>query len=516
MSKFKAFLNTVRYLKPIQIVWRIFLLFRKMFTPKINSEIPTVKPFYLKQYQGELPNENFIKVFSDIISPEFVNWNDSKRTKLWLYHLHYFDYIANFEGKLGLALIENWIDNNPPGQVPGWEPYPIALRIVNWFKFISRYEIEPNSKIVQSLYIQMIWLYKFREYHLLANHYFKGLVALLYSSYFFNKRKMFKWSIRQIKKQITEQVRSGLHYEFSPSYHALFTKDLTDIYNLFNSNCLEVLYQGQLESAIRQALKWAKHLSKNQQYIQIGDVNYEGCPSADTLIKEFKFICESESQDDVKIHSEYFPILTNSDFEIMLLNAPFSPDYNPAHSHCDKLAILLWYRNIPIFIDTGNYNYENTPERKYARSVEAHNTVQIDNWQQAEMWGVFRVGNRRKVSNVQITPDEIQSTFKHKKYIHTRSVGKVEKGLEIKDKLKCSGLNRYKLYFHLNPDLPYQISDNLVQFENYPLKVLLPVGTVSAQNTDYYPAMYSKREKNTIVVSGNFKDFIILNTQVFQ
>jgi hypothetical protein len=516
MAKFFVYLNTIKHLKPVQISWQLLLLFRKRFMWKINIEVPPVRNFYLKQYPDELINENSINIFGETVQPATLNWNNPRRTKLWLYHLHYFDYLANFESQSGLTLIENWIDNHPPGQSPGWEPYPIALRIVNWFKFINKWEIHPNAKIIRSVYTQMIWLYRFRERHLLANHYFKDLVALLYSSCFFNKQKMFNWSIRQIKKQLTEQVRSGLHYEFSPTYHALFTQDLIDIYNFFKSNRFEVAYQSQLENAIRQALTWAEHLSKDQQYIQIGDVNYEGCPKADTLFDVFNFLCKSESRSEDKFQFYYFPVLTDSDFEIMLLNAPFIPDYNPAHSHCDKLSILLWYRNIPIFIDTGNYSYENTFERKYARSVEAHNTVQIDNWQQAEMWDVFRVGNRGKVTNTQVLPDEIQATFCYKKYIHTRTVNRVEKGFKICDKLGCSGRHQYKLYFHLNPDLSYQISENLVQFENYPLEVLLPAGTVSVQKTDYYPAMYSKREKNTIVITGSFEDFITLNTRILR
>ena len=51
-----------------------------------------------------------------------------------MYNLHYFDYInsSNARTEISRSLIHDWIDNNPVGKGPGWEPYPISLRIVNW------------------------------------------------------------------------------------------------------------------------------------------------------------------------------------------------------------------------------------------------------------------------------------------------------------------------------------------------------------------------------------------------
>ena len=68
-----------------------------------------------------------------------AGWNDPRREKLWLYQLHYFDDLVA-EGAAGrtawhAALIGRWIAENPPGQGNGWEPYPLARRIVNWAKW---------------------------------------------------------------------------------------------------------------------------------------------------------------------------------------------------------------------------------------------------------------------------------------------------------------------------------------------------------------------------------------------
>ncbi|MGH9431533.1 MAG: hypothetical protein ACRD3T_08310, partial [Terriglobia bacterium] len=76
-----------------------------------------------------------------------IPWSGSGFGRLWDYHLHYFDYInldltsPEDEPLLlsALTVVLNWIDSNPRGQPPGWEPYPLSLRIVNWLKFLDRH-----------------------------------------------------------------------------------------------------------------------------------------------------------------------------------------------------------------------------------------------------------------------------------------------------------------------------------------------------------------------------------------
>mgnify|MGYP001118904895 CR=1 FL=1 len=44
--------------------------------------------------------------------------------------------------------------------------------------------------------------------------------------------------------------------------------------------------------------------------------------------------------------------------------------------------------------DTGVYHYRESAERRYSRSTEAHNTIEIDGAEQSEVWKSFRVGRR--------------------------------------------------------------------------------------------------------------------------
>src|SRR5690606_6965016 len=87
-----------------------------------------------------------------------VGWDDPQLAKLWRYNQHYFDDVIA-EGwrereVWHQELIGRWIDDNPPGQGSGWEPYPTSLRIVNWIKWaLARGALPTNTRM--SLTVQV-------------------------------------------------------------------------------------------------------------------------------------------------------------------------------------------------------------------------------------------------------------------------------------------------------------------------------------------------------------------------
>jgi hypothetical protein len=67
------------------------------------------------------------------------------------------------------------------------------------------------------------------------------------------------------------------------------------------------------------------------------------------------------------------------------------------HAHADALSVVLFAGGREILADPGTFVYNGAPEwRKYFRSTRAHNTVVIDDCDQAEMSGTFRW--KRKIS----------------------------------------------------------------------------------------------------------------------
>ena len=129
MGKVLLILRTLRYVKPVQVLNRLW----RKFLPKGASG-----------YKGSTEPLGDFEFLNTKGSPN--GWNDPRFEKLWLYNLHYFDYLNNeveVEGRGGqwkLDIVFKWIRENPVGHGNGWEPYPISLRVINWIKWLIREE----------------------------------------------------------------------------------------------------------------------------------------------------------------------------------------------------------------------------------------------------------------------------------------------------------------------------------------------------------------------------------------
>ena len=186
------------------------------------------------------PNEFAFLNRSQRFSDGKVDWRSPDKDKLWRYNLHYFDYVLDQDRPRASidALIDDWIERNPPGTPDAWEPFPVSLRIVNWVKLLLRpeYRERPNAAWLNSLHQQALWLERNLEKHLLANHYFKNGKALLFAGLFFAGADADRWlrkGARIVGGEIGEQILpDGGHFERSPMYHAMILEDCLDLLNI--------------------------------------------------------------------------------------------------------------------------------------------------------------------------------------------------------------------------------------------------------------------------------------------
>ena len=73
-----------------------------------------------------------------------------------------------------------------------------------------------------------------------------------------------------------------------------------------------------------------------------------------------------------------------------------------AHGHADALSFQMFIEGTPVFVDSGTYNYHVPKKtRDEFRATKNHNTVCVDNQNQAEILGPFLWGKRFKISNVE-------------------------------------------------------------------------------------------------------------------
>jgi hypothetical protein len=135
------------------------------------------------------------------------------------------------------------------------------------------------------------------------------------------------------------------------------------------------------------------------------------------------------------------------------------------HGHADALSFWLSINGKPFFVDTGTYLYHSGGKwRRYFRSTAAHNTVQIDNQDQAEQISDFMFGNFYQVHSIKWSEkvDRIDWGAEHTGYkrlidpvIHRREVSYLKRGciFKINDLLRCCGKHNVQIFFHLHPKI---------------------------------------------------------------
>ena len=142
IQKFNKYLHTVKFLKFIQLYYRLYYVFKPTtnktdFNINLNEVNIKWSNVVDKPISMISPNSfNFLNHIAQVNTAE--DWNSLKQEKLWLYNLHYFDDLNAENNKARVDwhsdLINKWVNENPYALGNAWEPYPNSLRIVNWIK----------------------------------------------------------------------------------------------------------------------------------------------------------------------------------------------------------------------------------------------------------------------------------------------------------------------------------------------------------------------------------------------
>ena len=95
------------------------------------------------------------------------------------------------------------------------------------------------------------------------------------------------------------------------------------------------------------------------------------------------------------LESGYYKFQT-PEYELIADAGDIGPDYQPGHAHCDTLSFEMHINGQPFLVNTGISTYEKNEWRHYERSTAAHNTVQINDMEQSEIWDGHRVARRAR------------------------------------------------------------------------------------------------------------------------
>lgn len=481
MTSFSTYWHTLRYLKPVQLYGRVWF---KLARPQVDEKPPPrLRPLTRSwvvpaQRNPSLRGPDFFCFLNETRHLSECGWDNPAVEKLWRYNLHYFDDLNAADSKerteWHYSLLRRWVQENDAAAGTGWEPYPTSLRIVNWIKWtLSGYQLP--LECVYSLAVQVRWLTKRLEYHLLGNHLFANAKALVYAGTVFEGDEADDWLRRGmtiLSREVPRQILAdGGHFERSTMYHALAFEDILDLVNLANAypqifSPWQRFCDGLKELATNVG-RWLAALCQPDGEISFfNDAAIGIAPAPMSLFQYARrlgiFVDTDFSGGPVWLKDSGYVRAECGGAVLIADVAKIGPDYLPAHSHADTLSFELSVAGRRVLVNSGTSQYGSGPQRQKERATAAHNTIEVDGQNSSEVWAGFRVAKRARPFGVEVdaAPQSIVIQAAHDGYrrlpgrpVHRRRWVMSEHALEIEDSVDGCGDHVVNIFFHFYPGL---------------------------------------------------------------
>lgn len=376
----------------------------------------------------------------------------------------------------------NWIGQNPFLKGPHYlSAMECGLRIPVFLyalKSLDNLSETDDREIRVSIYSHAWWISKRRSrYSSLGNHTICECVGLIFAGAVFRNhahgRKWLETGCRLLDQELEHQVlEDGGPAEQSIAYHRF----VTDLYWLAS----DFLQKNNLHDCAA----WKRRLSQAEAFLAAFRNDSGQFPSIGDGDDGYAVACGAVPMRD-KASAPTGPITTFPaagytvvrgvgglilTFDHGMLG--MAPLYN--HGHADALSVTLRVKGKHFLIDPGTYRYNGDPEwRKYFKGTGAHNTVSIDNLDQAVQETGFIWSHPYKAELVKSIELEdgyylkaVHDGYCRLKYpvLHERSIGWLkDSNLMLKDSFTGEGIHRFELNFHFHPGAV--LTENEFQWE---------------------------------------------------
>ena len=416
MTSPATYWRTLRHLKPGQIAGRIaFRLRRPRADERAAPPLRAASGAWVRPARRlqSLDAGGVFDLLGERHALADVGWQGPGVARLWRYHQHYFDDLRAFGADERSAwhreLVERWIADNPPGRGPGWEPYPLSLRIVRWIQWLLA-DNAPTPRMVASLAVQARFLTQRLETHLLGNHLFANAKALVMAGLYFTGGEAQAWlrsGAQILAREIPEQILAdGGQFERSPMYHALALEDVLDLIAavdaLGGGLADAAALRGALAARVPAMLRWLAAMTHPDGTLgRFNDCADDVAPANAELFRvaaELGFAAPAfDGGDSVVVLADSGYVRIECGAAVALVDvAPVGPDYLPGHAHADTLSFELSLAGRRVVVNGGTSCYGEGAERRRERSTAAHSTVEVGGESSSEVWAGFRVGRRAR------------------------------------------------------------------------------------------------------------------------
>jgi uncharacterized heparinase superfamily protein len=311
------------------------------------------------------------------------------------------------------------------------------------------------------------------EFHLLGNHLFENIKALIFAGIFFTGAEADEWRLfgtKLLLKQLKEQVLiDGGHFELSPMYHSIILEGVLDLFNLFSTYHIQP--PDELKNVIHRMIDWLRCMCHPDGGISFfNDASFGVAPSLETLERyanSLGLLGGKRPAGSRVLNASAYARLERDGAVLLADVAAIGPDYLPGHAHADTLSFELSLHGRRVLVNSGTSVYGIGPERMRQRSTAAHNTVELDGVDSSEVWSGFRVA-RRAVARIERfeTAPQTKLVATHNGYerlagrpIHRRLWTLETNGLVVSDQVTGHGVHESRVSFYFHPDCCIQATN---------------------------------------------------------
>jgi len=418
---------------------------------------------------------------------------------------------------------QSWLNENPYLMGINWySNIEVNIRLINWFmawEILKAEEIELpwfkeflNNDWIPTIYQHCKYSKANPSYFSSANNHliseYAGLFIAASKWKFKESDKWLRYAKRGLEKEIVKQHSNGINKEEAAEYIQFITDFFLIAYVVAENtnNCFSARYKQCIHEIFEYIYEFTDIKTNFPKYGDEDDGKVV-CFSSDVHFNNFKSLLTSAAiifQDaryksksagfDLKNEilfgengKNVYDKLDNIDFDqdskfykeeghfifrkqennkeiyLHMDAAPLGYLSIAAHGHADALSLILHVNGIPVLIDSGTYSYHVAKVwRNYFVSTKAHNTICIDNKNQANQAGDTMWLDHYKCSVIEFSANEdtekvVASHDGYKPLIHTRSVefSRTDNTFEIVDTLISNDHLEHDaaLLFHLHPEI---------------------------------------------------------------
>lgn len=366
------------------------------------------------------------------------------RGPLWLYTLHYHGWLQREAPARALATMEHWIAHHRAGV--GWEPYPTAMRALHWIGWLSDHDAgldgQTRRKLLASLAAQLRHLERHLELHLDGNHLWTDHAALACAALALDGPRAVALApaVPRFAALTSDQLAlDGLHRERTPTYHCLLAEQLAGAVAT-GPERVDPRAAPVLRDNLARMLAVLPAFTHPDGDVALWGDSQRGAPVTPAALA-------ARCGVDLALGTDH-----NAPASGMFRRAwgPWTLLWNAGgvgmpqqvgHIHGDGLGLELSLGRERIVVDAGVGTYERIPERTYARSTRAHNTVTVDGRDQHELWASHRIGGRAELTDLSFGSTALAAALRgfRSPALHRRRLSFDGRELRCTDRVEPSG-----------------------------------------------------------------------------